>query len=211
VKKTAGRKSNTAFGKALGVEQLVALSSEVQSIRHCPPLVTKEPGKYEGDILGFVRGLRLSARVIYFLRERLSHTGLEISWGHILDAKGLSCSPECDIIIHERGHIRKWNDSKHPIMEFSFINVDRVRAVVSCKSVLGTIDKEYPRSLRRHGVEKVFLFAECCRKARFEHLIKSSKGAGYLGLWCLYFAEEELVNNESHYVDFGDTVAKAVE
>lgn len=101
------RSARSAVGANLRIEQLVGLREELQILRHHPPLIKRLDGKYEGDILGFVKGLRLSARVIYFLRERLSSTGLEVSWGHILDQKERSCSPECDVVIHRKGYVRR--------------------------------------------------------------------------------------------------------
>lgn len=208
-------KSKVSFGASLGIEQLVGLSAELQKLRHHPPLVKRADGKYEGDILGFVRGLRLSVRVIYFLRERLSQTDLEVSWGHILDTNEQSCSPECDVIIHTKGHIRKWNGNggDKSVMEFKFIEASSVRSVVSCKSLLNTIDKNYPAALQAFGVKNVFLFAECCREARWVNLQKSAKKLGYKDTACLYFTgdDESLIKtNEELYVSFGDSVAKAV-
>ena len=72
-------KTKVTFGGSLAVEQLISLTAELQKLRHHPPLTRREGGRYEGDILGFVKGLRLSARVIYFLREYLSDTDLEVS------------------------------------------------------------------------------------------------------------------------------------
>ena len=64
---------------------------------------------HSGRILPFVRGLRLSAHLIYAIRDILSDSDLEANWGHLLDQKGIYCSPECDVIIHRKGYIRKWN------------------------------------------------------------------------------------------------------
>lgn len=208
-------RKQVSFGASLGIEQLVGLAAELQKLRHHPPLVKRADGKYEGDILGFVRGLRLSVRVIYFLRERLSHTDLEVSWGHILDTNEQSCSPECDVIIHTKGHIRKWNGNggDKSVMEFKFIDARTVRAVVSCKSLLNTIDKDYPAALKAFGVKRVFLFAECCRESRWAKLQKTAKAAGYQDTSCLYFTgkDESLIEtNEFMYVCFGNSVADAV-
>lgn len=211
---TSNLKKQVTFGASLGIEQLVALAAELQKLRHHPPLVKRADGKYEGDILGFVRGLRLSARVIYFLRERLSRTDLEVSWGHLLDTNEQSCSPECDVIIHTKGHVRKWNGNggDKPVMEFKFVDASSVRAVVSCKSLLSSIDEDYPAALKVFGVKSVFLFAECCRESRWVSLRKKAKKAGYRGASCLYFTEEDeslIKTDEPMYVSFGDSVAKA--
>jgi len=207
--------NQVTFGANLAIEQLVGLAAELVNLRGHPPLVRRDDGKYEGDILGFVKGLRLSARVIYFLRERLSRTELEVSWGHMLDSNEQSCSPECDVIIHTKGHLRKWNGSGNdsPVMEFKFIEASSVRAVVSCKSLLTAIDKDYPSDLKAFGVENVFLFAECCREAHLPRLREKAAAAGYRGLWCLYCADEGApmyTTDESMYVNFGDVISKAV-
>jgi hypothetical protein len=201
------------FGKSLGIEQLTGLAAELQKVRHHPPLTQRQDGKYEGDILGFVKGLRLSARVIYFLRERLSGTELEVSWGHLLDGNDQSCSPECDVIIHSKGHTREWNGHSSPIMNFKFIEATRVKAIVSCKSRLNTIDTVYPRDLKRFGVNNIFLFAECCLEGRFKALRKKARQAGYKGLWCLYFTQDEesgFKTDESMYVKFGEAILDKV-
>ena len=200
-------------GAGLSVEQLVGLSRELQCLREHPPLVKRSDGKYEGDILGFVKGLRLSAGVIYFLRERLSSAGLEVSWGHILDQNGQSCSPECDVVIHKKGHIRCWNGRKDPIMEFKFVEASSVMAVISCKSKLTTIDKQYPPSLKKYGVEKVFLLAECCAESSKESLKKKAREAGYKGLWFLYSVAKtkEAVTTDDHTLkNFGDEISRSV-
>jgi len=187
---------------------------ELGTLRFHPPLVKREDGKYEGDILGFVKGLRLSARIIYFLRERLSHTGLEVSWGHIIDETGQTCSPECDVIIHEQGYIRKWNGNEHPIMDFKFVQADSVRAIVSCKSFMRDIDKDYPATLKKYGIENVFLFAECCIKSQSVKLEAAAKSANYLGVWWLYlldYADSPMFETDTKmHCDFGNAVEAAV-
>ncbi len=205
------------FGEMLSIEQLVGLTAELQKVRDHPPLTRRHDGKYEGDILGFVKGLRLSARVIYFLRECLSaEAGLAVSWGHLLNAAEQACSPECDVVIHKQGHIRNWNGGEKPVMDFKFIHAEGVRAVVSCKSQLDSIDADYPKALKQFGIRKVFLFAECCRHDRLGNLRKAAAKAGYSGLWCLYMIEkgdtEESAfrTDESMYVEFGKAIKKAV-
>jgi hypothetical protein len=211
----AAKRSSRArvpFGKVLRVEQLTGLTAELQKLRSNPPLVKRSDGKYEGSILGFVSGLRLSARLIYFLRERLSSTSLEVNWGHLLDQKEDSCSPECDVVVHTKGHVREWNGGKDPVMNFKFIEAGNVRAIVSCKSTLSAIDKAYPKALQKHGVAKIFLFAECCQDAHFARLRKAARSAGYRGLWCLYLTQKDgsFKTDESMYVAFGEAVLKAV-
>ncbi|MDE0145692.1 MAG: hypothetical protein OXL95_07465 [Nitrospira sp.] len=200
-------------GVSLAIGQLVGLSSELQLLRDHPPLVKRSDGKYEGDILGFVKGLHLSARVIYFLRERLSSADLEVSWGHILDQNGQSCSPECDVVIHKKGWICRWNGSSRPIMEFTFVEASSVLAVISCKSKLTTIDKKYPSSLKKYGVNKVFLLAECCVESRKESLKKRAREAGYKGLWFLYSVDTStgfVKTDESALKSFVDEILKSV-
>ena len=202
------------FGKALAIEQLIGLTAELQNLRTHPPLVRRSDGKYEGDILGFVKGLRLSARIIYFLREHLSGTDLEVSWGHLIDENDESCSPECDVIVHAKGHVRKWNGQHdHPIMDFRFIRAESTRAVISCKSSLNSVDRIYPKALRSYGVQNIFLFAECCEDRRFLSLRKKAESAGYSGLWCLYLTQDSgtpFKTDESMYDEFGKAVLKAV-
>jgi hypothetical protein len=210
-------KAKQTFGATLSVQQLETLSAELQKLRDHPPLTRRQGGKYEGDILGFVKGLRFSARVIYFLREWLSDTHFEVNWGHVLNAEEQSCSPECDIIIHSKGHVRKWNGDggTDPVMNFRFVRAEDVRAVVSCKSQMNAIDPDYPKALKQFGIRKVFLFAECCREDQLASLRAKAKGAGYSGLWCLYFTKKGtddsmFSRDETMYVDFGKVVRKAV-
>jgi hypothetical protein len=206
--------SRLRFGDALAVGKLVALAAELQLLRDYPPLVKRGDGKYEGDILGFVKGLRLSAGVIYFLRERLLSTGLDVSWGQLLDERQAMCSPECDLIVHTpEGHVREWNGDEKPVMRFKFVKAGSARAVISCKSSLTAIDKDYPKALKKYGIKNVFLLAECCKEAHFSRLSKAAKKAGYKGLWCLYQVQKEgspLQANEKMCADFGDAVLKAV-
>lgn len=202
------------FGNVLAIEQLTGLTAELQKLRSHPPLVRRGDGKYEGDILGFVRGLRLSARIIYFLREHLSGTDLEVNWGHLLDENDDSCSPECDVVVHSKGHVRKWNgQNDHPIMDFRFIKAGSVRAVISCKSSLNAVDRTHPKALKNYGVQDIFLFAECCEERHFLSLRKKAESAGYSGLWCLYLTQDKgasFKTDESMYVEFGKAVLEAV-
>jgi hypothetical protein len=107
-KAKAPSKAKGRLGIGLSNAPLTALAAELLSYRDAPPLTKRSDGKYEGDILGFVKGLRLSAGIIYFFNQKLSsHPELEVSWGHLLDEKQLSCSRECDVIIHSRGSAMK--------------------------------------------------------------------------------------------------------
>jgi len=198
------------IGKSLGIESLKALTAELLLLRSHPPLVKNEDGHYVGGILGFVKGLRLSAKVVYYLRELLSDTDLEVCWGHIIDKDGLSCSPECDVLVHEKGRTRRWNGDKHSVMEFDFVKASSVVAVVSCKSQLTSIDESYVGLLRPYGVRAVFLLAECCSKSSFEGLRSRAKKAGYKGLWCLYRTSngdsDNIEEDEDMLLDFRDQI-----
>lgn len=215
VTESSRTKSDLRFLNTLSTEQLVGLAAELHNFRSHPPLTRRSDGKYEGDILGFVKGLRLSARVIYFLRERLSQTDLEVSWGHIVDKNEQSCSPECDIIIHQKGHIRKWNGNGGgtPIMEFKFVEAGKVKAVISCKSELTNIDKAYPGSLRKFGVKNVFLFAECCAKRRIAALRRNARKHGYKGVWVLYYLDDNPAYyqvDDGMHQDFGARILRTI-
>jgi hypothetical protein len=187
------------------------MAGELRELRLGPPVVITGGGHRVGDILGFVRGLRLSARLIYFLREQISHTDCEVDWGHLVDDACASCSPECDVIVHKRGHLRRWNGGDRPIMDFRFIRVTHARAVVSCKSVLTSIDRKYPATLKKFGVKRVFLFAECCRHNDLARLRKTAKKAGYAGVFCLYLTETgnpRIKRSDRDYRAFTDAVIK---
>ena len=208
----SSRKKAPKFGEAIKLEALVALTSELKMLRQYPPVTQRSAGRYEGDILGFVRGLRLSARVLYFLRDHLLGTGLNISWGHLISDNDESCSPECDIIVHKPGNVRRWNGYENPIMNFSFINARDARIVISCKSTITSIDTRYPKDLKKHGVDNVFLFAETCKASRLEGLRARAMKAGYAGLWCLYTTSEAdpsiVQTDEPMLVDFGTHILK---
>ncbi len=189
--------------------ELVQLAEELQKYRDYPPLFSTGGGQYKGHILGFVKGLRISAKLIYFARKCLSTEKCNVSWGHIIDPKTEACSPECDVIIHDPGHFDKWNGDEHPIMEFLFVEATRVRGVISCKSQLSEIDEDYPRLLGEFGIKNVFLFAECCSLTNFENLRDKALAAGYCGLWCAYFTEggsDSYTTDDGHYLEFRETL-----
>ena len=201
-----------SFGFALGFGDLIGLATELQELRLAPPAVTTGKRTRTGDILGFVRGLRLSARLAYFLRDQISHTECEVSWGHLLDDNEASCSSECDIIIHKKGHHRRWNGNDRPIMDFRFVRAVYAKAVVSCKSMLTSVDAKYPKSLKKFGVKRVFLFAECCRDTHLPRLKKAARKAGYAGLCCLYVITTRkpgFTRDEKMYRSFSNGVLKA--
>lgn len=214
MKKKKSRKGTVpaaSFGESLGFAQLAEIAVEFQELRRSPPIVTRTPGHREGDILGFVRGLRLSARLIYFLRERLSETEYQVSWGHLLDANLASCSPECDVIIHTKGDVKCWNGQHRPIMEFRFIRASAAKVVISCKSELTSIDRRYPGQLQGFGVSNVLLFAECCTRSGFDRLEQTAMSAGYGGLCCLYLTKGQLNSkDEKQYIKFVKLILEAV-
>jgi hypothetical protein len=213
-KTKASSKGKFNLGFGLVNAALAALAAELQNYRDAPALVKRSDGKYEGDILGFVKGLRLSAGLIYYFRDKVEGHDLEVSWGHLLDKRQLSCSRECDVIIHTKGSIHKWNGTDRPIMEFKFIEAAKARAVISCKSILTSkeIDKDYPKELKKFGVKKVFLFAECSSASNFDNLRKKAKTAGYADLCCLYLTgpQDYIKTDERMWYDFGNKVLAAV-
>lgn len=165
---------------------------------------TLEREKREGRILAFVRGLRLSAQLIYTLREFLSSTDYEVDWGHLLDEEGILCSPECDVIIHERGYVRQWNGTNNPVMDFKFINCQNAVAVLSCKSFAKSIDVEYCNKIRSY-VDNILLFAECCNRSSVKRLKEQAVSAGYTGFWYLYTWDKknsQYLKDEKQWEDF---------
>jgi hypothetical protein len=166
-------------------------------------------------VLPFVKGLRLSAQLVRVLRKDLSWSGLDVDWGHLLDDRGASCSPECDIIIHRTGYVERWDGDAEAIMDFKFVERRLAVAVVSCKSLIDAIEREhreYVRKLRPY-VEHIFLFAECCSPKRVTLLKKRAKEAGYAGFGYLYTFDEttsECVNNQKAWLAFLDAVAAKV-
>jgi hypothetical protein len=164
-------------------------------------------------VLPFVKGLRLSAQLIYMLREELSGTNLKVDWGHLLDDKDESCSPECDIIIH-KGHVREWDGNKQPVMHFKFVRQDSAVAVISCKSYAQAKDVEagYVQKLHPY-VKHVFLFAECCAPDKVGSLRKRAKKASYAGFGYLYTFDEkraEGVRDPKRWLAFLDAITSKI-
>jgi len=169
----------------LNLQEFHSLKEELSQWRIDPQIQEMERERPGGIILGFVKGLRLSAKLIYAIREHLSEYELEVDWGHLLTEEGTSCSPECDIIIHLPGHWREWDGHEDKIMDFKFIKCERAIAVISCKSFINAVDREYPRKISPY-VDKVLLFAECCEPNAVGRLKRSAVSAGYEGFWYLY-------------------------
>lgn len=169
--------------------------------------------KHKGRVLDFVRGLRLSAHLIYIVRDLLSHTDLEASWGHLLDQNGVFCSCECDVIIHHKGYHARWNGTDNPIMDFRFIEQQKAVAVISCKSRLKSrsqIDKKYCESMRPF-VQKVWLFAECCGPRNADSIRAEALRLGYEKFWHLYTYGEKSGATEPNRIgwrEFAEEVRK---
>jgi hypothetical protein len=98
-------KSSTGHIKRLLYEErLMEMFSTFQNWRMDSFIRDMEAKRQKGRILPFVRGLRLSALLIYAIREMLEGTGLTANWGHLIDDEGHYCSCECDVIIHQKGN-----------------------------------------------------------------------------------------------------------
>jgi len=173
--------------KCLLTEKFHGLSGELVNWRMNPMINLMEETRDRGRILSFVKGLRFSARIAYLVRDILPAKSVHVSWGHLVNESGTSCSPECDIIVHKPGWLQKWNHGgKHPIMDFKFIKCSEAIAVISCKSLTRSIDKDYCNTLRPYNVGKVFLFSECCSPSSVKRLKQQAQAAGYAGFYYLY-------------------------
>jgi hypothetical protein len=169
-----------------------------------------ERARRRGRILPFVRGLRLSARLIYVIREFLTGTRLTANWGHLVDETGTFCSCECDVIIHRRdAHVRQWNGTSDPVMDFRFIESQGAVTVISCKSYLksGDVDTGYCK-LVEPFVRRVWLFAECCGPRSAESIRRKALEAGYEQFWYLYLWSRGTspVPNKDGWATFVDEV-----
>ena len=165
-----------------------------------------EQTRQKGRILPFVRGLRLSAQLIYVVRQALVGKELTANWGHLLDEKGAFCSPECDIIVHHsKGERQKWNGSENHIMDFRFISQEDAVAVISCKSFIraGDIDFDYCEQMRSF-VKRIWLFAECCGPRSTERIVEKAVSAGYEKFWHLYTWSRttDLNPNKQGWIEF---------
>jgi hypothetical protein len=171
-----------------------------------------EAEKRKGRVLPFVRGLRLSAQLIYLLRELLSGSGLTANWGHLLDSEENFCSCECDVIIHRNGHVGRWDGGTgNPIMDFWFISHEQAVAVISCKSYLkpGDVDEQYCESIKEF-VDEVWLFAECCDPKNIGRIRNKAEKCGYEKFWPLYTWNEQegATPNKEGWVDFVEEVKR---
>lgn len=190
----------------LQIRDIKDLASEMQDLKQYG-MTSSDNGS--GQILGFVKGLRISARLIYFLRKALEDTDYQVGWGHIIDCTTEICSPECDVIIYEKGAHSRWNGNEKPIMEFVFVESKNVKGVISCKSILAAVEQGYPEKIIAMGIEYTALFAEACSRSNYENLKQQAIEAGYSGLWCSYFTESsgsEFVSDDFHLLAFKDHI-----
>jgi len=161
--------------------------------------------KAKGRVLPFVRGLRLSAHLIYTLRDFLKGSNLTADWGHLLVDEGEICSVECDIIIHKKCKSYKWNGHKKSIMDFRFVPQEYAVAVISCKSYIRSTDIEvaYFNDLNKY-IDKIWLFAECCGPRSYESIRKKAIEIGYENFWSLYtYSSKGRINmKEEIWLDF---------
>jgi len=190
-------------------ERFEQMASEFRSWRMSTFIRQLEKSRKKGKILPFVRGLRLSAHLIYATRELLEGTNMTANWGHLLDNDGNFCSPECDVIIHKNGHIRQWNDTGKPVMDFRFVSMNNALVVISCKSRVRSIDEEYPREMNVY-VGRIWLFGECCGPRSGKSLAKKAEKAGYEKFWYLYTwsPKTEATFNRGGWSNFVDEVQK---
>lgn len=196
--------------RRLILEDFHELLGNLQEWRIDPEIKKLERGRPGGLILGFIKGLRLSAKLIYAIRKNLSRPGLEVNWGHLYHAdEGLS--PECDIIIHLPGRLQRWNGSSNPIMDVSFVDSRKAIAVVSCKSFIRRVDIDYCSRMKPY-VSNILLFAECCAPGSVQRLKQSAKSAGYKGFWYLYTCTKkcDTEHNENEWLNFLEEIRRIV-
>jgi len=151
--------------------------------------------------------------VIYEIRRLLPSAGVNAHWGHILRGEDVRCSPECDIILHRNGKRRRWNgDHSEPVFDFWFIHPEAVSAVISCKSMVrnpSEVDAEFCQRLRPYGIEQVWLFSECCDRARVGSIEARAKKAGYSRFFHLYTSDPD-TGTDTPSTSSWDAFAKAV-
>ena len=181
---------NDAQGRQLALQKIKSLSNELAEWRSDDEIRQIQRKKPKVGVFDFVKGLRLSAQLIYIIREHLSGYSLEANWGQVIDDSGTYLSPECDVIIHSPGQLRRWNGGENQVMDFKFIPREKVIAVISCKSKITSITKDltdYCQRLKPYmRGKKIWLFAECVPKGKGRKIINDSKRAGYQKCWYLY-------------------------
>lgn len=185
------------------LRKISALARELEDWRSDNEI--REANIQGAGVFDFVKGLRLAARLTYILKEKLSQYHLDANWGQILDEDGFYLSPECDIIIHKDGHIDRWNGEGvgiDNVMDFRFIELKKVVAVISCKSYLTTISKKYTNYCQRlkpylKGKE-FWLFAECIPTGKEKILNKKARSIGHSKFWYLYTWDRESAEHEEN-------------
>lgn len=203
------------FYRTFRKESYDSIKAKLLSYRLDPFIrdIESKAGPNKGNIFAFVRGLRFSALLIYEMRQSLSKTDLEVSWGQVVTEDGDACSGECDIIVHRKGYEKRWNgnsDGTGHIMDFKFINEKDVLAVISCKSYLtkSAIEKDYYDSISKY-VKRVWLFAECCGPESVDLIAEESKKIGYEKFWHMYTwsrATGEITDSLKGWDDFIESV-----
>ena len=174
------------FRYGLWLSHLRGIQEEFLGYRDYAP-VGPELKRGSGQILPFVKGLYLSAKIIYFIRDVVHSKQVEVNWGHIIHESQIYCSPECDIIIHRHGSARVWNGD---VLDFHFVDSRNVIAVISCKSEVASVDDDYAKKLIAFGVQKVGLVGEVASRSNFQNLRSKAKAAGYADLWCLALEDD---------------------
>ncbi|UCG94436.1 MAG: hypothetical protein JSW13_01370 [Candidatus Aerophobus sp.] len=177
-----------SHGELLLRERFECMCADFRSWRMCNFIRQLEASKGKGRILPFIRGLRLSAQLVYAIRELLIGSGLTANWGHLLDEEQKFCSPECDVIIHkETGQLRQWNGTREPVMDFRFVLMTEAVVVISCKSLVRPkdIEVEYAEQVKEY-VDRLWLFGECCGPRSITSLSQKAQMAGYEHFWHLY-------------------------
>ena len=200
-----------SFSDQLIVEKFSSVVGELSSWRLSDYFKLLKLAKPSGQVLPFGRGLRFSVRLIYLIREFLTH-GLYADWGHLISEDGKLCSRECDIIIHKGDSKGRWNGYEKPVMDFKFINCESALLVISCKSSInvGKIDKKYCSQISNF-IKRIWLFAECCGPYSIERISNKAKEHGYEKFWHLYIwmkSKDEIVNNTNGWIDFINEIKK---
>lgn len=172
---------NQKIKDGMRIAKLRGIHEELYSYRSYSPEHPSGNPK-SGGVLPFVKGLYLAARVIYFIREVLNAHVLEAHWGHVIHESEIYFSPECDIILHKPCPRTVWNGN---VMDFHFIEASYVCAVISCKSLVTSIEEKYCADLKSFGINKVGLIGESCSKTNYLNLRNKAMDAGYENFWSL--------------------------
>lgn len=201
----------------LAIEDYASLVSKLSSWRidQYVRYVEDQKKRGWGNVLPFVRGLRLSSQLIYVIRKKLMGSALTADWGHLLDKDGNYLSPECDIIVYDKqGEEHVWNDDIKPVFTFKFIKCTHTKLVISCKSFLNpsNIEVDYFNELKKH-VEKIWLFAEYCGPKSPRRIEETAKRIGYQEFFFLYTWSKKTSQrkNEKGWIKFITEIKKLVD